>query len=280
MIREVEPDGMEKQTQAIGVFDSGVGGLTAVKELLKLVPQEDILYFGDTARVPYGSHSPETIIRFAKQDLSFLLSRDVKAVLIACGTVSSTAIGELRKLTSKPIVGVIDAAAERAVRQSRNGRILALATQATIRSHAYRDAILSLEPSARVEERACPLFVPLIENGYADRSNPVTQLVVRDYLAPYREFGADTVILGCTHYPLIQDAIRDVLPGAELVEAGKEAAKELARLLKEGGLLVDRESSGERRYVVSEKTDSFQDICTLFLGERMDGVVEVVHLDE
>ena len=210
--------------QPIGVFDSGIGGLTAMKELIKLLPNEDIIYFGDTARVPYGTHTPETIVRFAKQDLNFLLQQNVKAVLIACGTASSTALGELKKMTDIPILGVIEAAARKSVEISKNKKVLVLSTPATTRSHAYKNAINRIDGSVEVVEKACPLFVPLVENGYVQVDNPVTKLVVKDYLGEVSSFGADAVILGCTHYPLIKDAICDFMPDVQMVEAGKEAA--------------------------------------------------------
>ena len=175
--------------RAIGVFDSGLGGLTVVKELIKKLPNEDIIYFGDTARVPYGSHDRETIIEFAKQDLNFLLSHAVKAVLVACGTASSTALEELKKSTDIPVLGVIEAAAQSAARATKNKKIAVLATSATIKSHAYSKAIAAEHPDISVIEKACPLFVPLVENGYINRDNVVTGLVVEDYLKDISDFG-------------------------------------------------------------------------------------------
>ena len=262
----------------IGVFDSGVGGLTAMKELIRLLPQEDFIYFGDTARVPYGSHSRETIISYARQDLSFLLSRNVKAVLVACGTVSATALPTLREMTEIPVVGVINAAAEAAVRQSRTKRVAVLATSASVRSHAYATALQRLDPEIRVTEKACPLFVPLIENGYADYKNPVTQMVIRDYIDAIRPFQPDAVILGCTHYPLLKDGIQAELPDAVIVESGREAAKALAGLIRENGLGTGSERMGTRHFAVSEVTDSFRDTCELFLGEKVQTGIEWVVL--
>lgn len=270
---------MNDPQKAIGVFDSGIGGLTAMKELLKILPYENIIYFGDTARVPYGSHSPETIRKFAQQDLNFLLGQDVKAVLIACGTVSSTALDDLRSSTDIPIIGVINAAASEAVNVSKNKRTAILATQATIRSHAYKNAIQDLDEKFSVIEKACPLFVPLIENGYTDRENPVTRMVVEDYLKDIIPFEADTVILGCTHYPLIKDIIGDYMPGVSIVEAGKEAAIQLGKVLEDNSIMNDKSNLGIRRYVVSEKTDSFKDTCEFFLGEHIAEAIEVVNLD-
>ena len=263
----------------IGIFDSGVGGLTAVKELIRILPHEDIVYFGDTARVPYGSHSRETIVRFAEQDLRYLLAQNVKAVLVACGTVSATALGELRAMTALPVIGVIEAASRRAAQLSRKKRVAVLATQASIRSGAYERALHGCDPSIEVLGKACPLFVPLIENGYADGGNPVTRQVIRDYLESVEPFGADTLILGCTHYPLLKDAIQACLPEVRIVEAGKEAALDLKERLAAASLTAERERSGFRRFVVSEKTDSFNEICELFLGEHIQENVEIVSVE-
>ena len=262
----------------IGVFDSGIGGLTAMKDLIRLLPNEDILYFGDTARVPYGSHSKETIIRYARQDLSFLLSRNVKAVLVACGTASATALTELRGMTKIPVMGVIDAAAEAAVRAGAR-RVAVLATGASVRSRAYSEALNGLDPGIRVMEKACPLFVPLIENGYADCGNPVTRMVIRDYLDAIRLFEPEAVILGCTHYPLLKEGIRAELPEAVIVESGKEAAIALADEINSTDLRAEPDRKGERRYAVSEITDSFRETCELFLGESIGEQIEVVRFD-
>ena len=262
----------------IGVFDSGIGGLTAMKDLIRLLPNEDIQYFGDTARVPYGSHSRETIIRYARQDLSFLLSRNVKAVLVACGTASATALTELRGMTKIPVMGVIEAAAKATVRTGAR-RVAVLATGASVRSRAYSAALKGLDPGIQVSEKACPLFVPLIENGYADCSNPVTRLVIRDYIEAIRPFEPEAVILGCTHYPLLKEGIQAELPEAVIVESGKEAAIAMADEICKAGLSAEPNRSGERRYAVSEITDSFQETCELFLGERIEESIEIVHFN-
>lgn len=263
--------------RSIGVFDSGIGGLTAVKELIKILPNENIVYFGDTARVPYGSRSAETIIEFAKQDLNFLLSKNVKAILVACGTVSATSLTVLQSMTEVPIVGVISAAAKTAVTCGTN--LLVLATPATVSSHAYREAIRSLSPERIVYEKACPLFVPLTENGYANPGNPVTDMVVSDYLADFSDVRIDAVILGCTHYPLLKDTIGSKLPAAALIEVGKEAAFELKDVLEERGLLADPAQPGHCEYYVSELTDAFKDACEFFLGKKTEEPISVCKVD-
>lgn len=249
----------------IGVFDSGIGGLTAVKEIKRILPNEDIVYFGDTARVPYGSHSAGVIQEFAKQDLAFLLSKNVKAVLVACGTVSSTALSVLRMMTNIPIIGVISEASRKAAENSKN--VVVLATNATITSHAYKNEICTINKKINVQEKACPLFVPLIENGYASVNNPVTEMVVRDYVQEFADQKIDSVILGCTHYPLLKEAIRKVLPDAAIIEAGKEAICELAVALERLELRADTCRIGKRKYYVSDMTDAFMSTCELLLEE-------------
>ena len=266
--------------RAIGVFDSGLGGLTVVKELIKKLPNEDIIYFGDTARVPYGSHNRETIIEFAKQDLNFLLSHDVKAVLVACGTASSTALEELKKSTDVPVLGVIEAAAQSAARATKNKKIAVLATSATIKSHAYSKAIAVEYPDVSVVEKACPLFVPLVENGYIDRGNVVTGLVIDDYLKGISDFGFDTVILGCTHYPIIKELIQDRLPGVNIVESGKESINELSELLDEHSMKTSNTQTGKRKFYASENVDDFAKIGGMFLGSMINDKIQKINIDD
>ena len=189
----------------IGVFDSGLGGLTSVRELRRLLPGEDIVYFGDTGRVPYGSRSHETILQYARQDIAFLLSQNVKCIMAACGTVSSTYPPEEAAKLPVPYMGVVSSAARRAARATRSRKIGVIGTSATIRSHSYELMLRRLVPGAEITARACPLFVSLVENGYVDGSAPdrqqVTKLVIAQYLKEVRDAGVDTLILGCTHYP-------------------------------------------------------------------------------
>ena len=213
----------------IGVFDSGLGGLTGVKELRKRLPHENIVYFGDTGRVPYGSRSPETILQYARQDIAFLLSQNVKCIMAACGTVSSTYPAAEAALLPVPYLGVVDAAAREAAFSTRNRRIGVIGTAATIRSRSYETLLRKLVPGVEITARPCPLFVPLVEAGYVDHSaedkQEVTRLVIAQYLTEVRDAGVDTLILGCTHYPLIKTMIgefmgRDVV----LVDPAKTAA--------------------------------------------------------
>lgn len=209
----------------IGVFDSGLGGLTAVRELRRILPGEDIVYFGDTGRVPYGTRGVDVIVRYAKQDIAFLLEQNVKYVMAACGTVSSTLPEAYTRTLPVPYTGVVQSAAAAAVRATRTGLIGVIGTPATVKSGSYNAAIAALMPGARIVATACPLFVPLVENGYFGADNAVTRLVARDYLKDIRAAGVDTLILGCTHYPLIAPIIADLMgPEVALIDPGRETA--------------------------------------------------------
>lgn len=185
----------------VGVFDSGVGGLSAVRELRKLLPSENIIYFGDTSRVPYGGRSPEILLKYARQDVHFLRSFDIKAILVACGTVSTTCLPVLRGENDLPILGVVEPACRRAVQMTKNGRVGLIATAASVRSGAYEKCIAGIDPAVEVIAKACPLFVPLVENGRYRPGDAVIETVAREYLEPLGRTGIDTLILGCTHYP-------------------------------------------------------------------------------
>ena len=268
----------------IGVFDSGLGGLTGVRELRRRLPREDIIYFGDTGRVPYGSRSPETILQYARQDIAFLLSKQVKCIMAACGTVSSTYPAEEASALPVPYLGVVDAAAREAAFATRNRRIGVIGTAATIRSRSYETLLRQLVPGVEITACACPLFVPLVEAGYVDHSAPdrqqVTKLVIAQYLTGLREAGVDTVILGCTHYPLIQEMIGSFLGrGVTLVDPGKTAAHHLERLLSERGLRASREA-GQAHFYVSDTPSHFVETADLFLGEYRGGPVEQIAIDK
>lgn len=264
----------------IGVFDSGLGGLTGVRELRRRLPKEDIIYFGDTGRVPYGSRSPETILQYARQDIAFLLSKNVKCIMAACGTVSSIYPTAEAAALPVPYLGVVDAAAREAAFATRIRRIGVIGTAATIRSRSYETLLRQLVPGVEITPQACPLFVPLVENGYVDGSAPekqqVSRLVIAQYLEPVRRAGVDTLILGCTHYPLLQEMIGDYM-GREvaLVDPAKAAAHHLERLLAERGLRAGRET-GQAHFYVSDVPDGFVQTADLFLGEYRGGPVEQI----
>ena len=250
----------------VGIFDSGLGGLTALREVQRLLPGEDIVYFGDTGRVPYGSRSHETVCRYAEQDMRFLLSRNVKAVAVACGTVSANALPQLQEHFSVPVIGVIEPAVERALSSTKNGVIGVIATPSTIASGAYERALHAHDPDVRVIGTPCALFVHLVENGFIDPDDPIPYLTAERYLQPVRESGADTLILGCTHYPLLRPILERVLPGVVMVDSGAEAAHALCRLLSGRGLLRENGAPGTVRCYVSDEPQGFASSAERFLS--------------
>ncbi|MBP3351262.1 MAG: glutamate racemase [Lachnospiraceae bacterium] len=244
----------------IGVFDSGVGGLTVVKEIMHQMPNEKIVYFGDTARVPYGSKSKDTVTRFSRQIVRFLETFDVKTIVVACNTASAYALEELEKESPIPIIGVVKPGAKAAVDVTRNGKIGVIATEATISSGIYNEYITKLNKDVTIYGKACPLFVPLVEEGLLE--DPVTDEIARRYLTELIDLDIDTLILGCTHYPLIRSTLGKIM-GKEvsLVNPAYETALELKELLEERGLLNDRHPAlGENQYrfFVSDKAEKFK----------------------
>lgn len=258
----------------IGVFDSGMGGLTAVKEILEIMPDAGIRYFGDTGRVPYGPRSRETIIRYALQDARFLASKEVDVILVACGTVSSTAMDDLRKALDIPIIGVVEPTAEAAVKATKNKRIGIIGTAATIASQSYVKHIASLDPDIETYSAPCPLFVPLVEGGFTADGCQITELAAEHYLAPLREKGIDTLILGCTHYPILASAIAKALPGVALINSGSEAARALADIVS-----GNTDSDSDAKYYVSDGPESFAAAASVFLGRSIDGQVEKIDIE-
>lgn len=257
----------------IGIFDSGLGGLTAVKEIRSLTPGEELVYFGDTGRVPYGTRSAETIIRYAEQDAAFLCSQNVDAIVVACGTVSTTALTHLKSSLTIPVIGVVEPSAKAAVAATRNRKIAVIGTAATIRSGAFARTIQELDPSIEVIAKACPLFVPLVESGFTSDDCQITALTCEHYLREIRESGADTLILGCTHYPIIAHHIAKALPGVTLINAGAEAAREAVAQLG-----AKRGTPAPAHYFVSDDPALFTASASLFLGETLDGMVEKIDI--
>ena len=265
----------------IGVFDSGLGGLTAVHSLWRILPEEDLIYFGDTARVPYGGRSRETILKYARQDVRFLRSFDLKAILIACGTVTTTSLTTLQAENDLPMVGVVEPTCRRAVLVTKNKRVGLIATAASVRSGAYEAALRRLDPEIRVFSRACPLLVPLVENGRVRPGDVVIETVAREYLTPLKEAGVDTLILGCTHYPLLLDIIGGIMgPGVELVSAGEESAFELKRMLKARGLRADESRRGETVFYVSDRVEDFEQTASLFLQEDLRHTARRIDIEQ
>lgn len=263
----------------IGVFDSGLGGLTAVRELARLLPEEDLVYFGDTGRVPYGGRSRDTIIRYARQDVAFLSTFRPKAIMVACGTVSTTALDALRGEWGVPIYGVVEPAARAAARLTRSGEVGLIGTRATIRSGAYERALAALCPGARVSARPCPLLVPLVENGRYRPGDIVAETVVAEYLSPLKQAGVDTLVLGCTHYPLLKPLISAFMgPRVELVDVGEQCARWVAGQLDGQGLRAGRKGPGRHRFFVSDDSGDFAALASAFLGEDVGDEVEEIDI--
>ena len=264
----------------IGVFDSGLGGLTAVRVLRRILPAEDLIYFGDTARVPYGGRSRETLLKYARQDVRFLRSFDIKAILVACGTVSTTSLGDLQAENDLPVVGVVEPACRRALETTAVKRVGVIATLASIRSGVYEATLHRMDPAVEVIGRACPLFVPLVESGRFRRGDVVIETVAREYLEPLRDVGIDTPILGCTHYPLLVEVIAEIMgPGVTLVSAGEESAFELKRTLRAQAALVPEDRRGTTAFYVSDRAEDFESIASVFLQEELHHAARRIDID-
>ena len=262
----------------IGIFDSGLGGLSAVRAVKRFLPQEDIVYFGDTARVPYGSRSRETLLEYAEQDIRFLLTKNVKAVLIACNTADSMTRTAMERIFDIPITGVVLPAAKLAAETTENGKLGVIATSATISTGIYEHLIHRYKPDADVFSEATPLLVPLIEDGRIHKTDEVTVDILREYLAPMKKRGIDTLVLGCTHYPLIASLIGDMLPDVKLIDTGFAAVHDLTALLSGADLFADREEPGQIRYYVSDGPENFARNGGMFIGEDITGKVKKITL--
>ncbi len=262
----------------IGIFDSGLGGLTCVKKVMELLPGEDIIYFGDTGRVPYGSRSAETIVRYVRQNIRFLKKFDIKFIIIACGTASSAALPMIQDEVDIPVIGVLEPTCQRAAEVTQNQRIGVLGTHGTIRSGKYLETLKNLNPALRLCSQACPMFVPLVENGYLD--SPATRLFAEEYLAPLKQADVDTVILGCTHYPLLKPVIQEVMgPAVTLIDAGAQTAVYAKAWLEERDMLSSK-SQGSARYYVSDGVDGFASLAGMFLEKQLDGDVSTVNIED
>lgn len=265
---------------AIGIFDSGLGGLTAVREILEIMPNEDIVYFGDTGRVPYGSKSTDAINKYARQDARFLKKMGVKMIVAACGTVSSVA-PDLSEELGLPYTGVVNPTCYSAVQATRNGRIGVIGTAATIASHSYKKRIQAKHPEIEVFEEHCQLFVSFVENGLTDPDDELVRLMISRYMKPLRDSGVDTVILGCTHFPLLADAIRrEMGDHVTLIDSGKETALYTKKVLEERGLLSDRTDEGRARYYVSDTPADFERYAELFLRRSLHNEVQHINIEE
>lgn len=249
----------------IGVFDSGVGGLTVVREIANLLPEETVIYLGDTANLPYGDKSPEIVRGYSEANARFLMGFDVKVIVVACNTASSVALDALKANYEAPIIGVIDPAAKGALYATRNRSVGVIGTNGTVKSDVYRKTLESMDRDVRVFSKACPLFVPLIEEGFID--HPATGLIAEEYLAEFRDKGADTLILGCTHYPLIRDVIAKVLPDVKLVDSATSTAKDLQSVL-DGNRMLNTAGAGitSYKFYATDITEKLNMLAERILG--------------
>lgn len=260
--------------KAIGIFDSGVGGLTVLKEVVRTLPQEDTIYLGDTARVPYGTKSPETVVRYSRQIARYLLNRDIKLLVVACNTASAVALSALQQEFDIPIVGVIEPGARAAAEATKSGKVGVIGTAATVASSAYTKAIKRINPELEVVSRACPLFVPLAEEGWVD--NEVARLTARIYLEELKAQKVDTLVLGCTHYPILKNMIAEVMgPEVKLVDSAEQTALTVASILSEQGLLRPSCEKGNHHYYVTDIPAGFIRVGNRFLGGDLGDVYQV-----
>jgi glutamate racemase len=258
---------------AIGVFDSGVGGLTVAREIIRQLPNENLVYFGDTARVPYGIKSPQTVTRFSIENILFLLKQDVKLICVACNTASSFALPVIKNNFRVPIIGVINPGVREAVYASQNKRIGVIGTKGTIKSRTYETEIKQFDPKVKVTAVACPLFVPFVEEGWL--SGEVVLSVARKYLNPLKEAGVDTVILGCTHYPLLKPVIQGILGSqVTLIDSAKQVAFEIKKILASEELL-NRGKGGKHKFYVSDNPEWFSSLAQRFMGRKILNVKKV-----
>lgn len=264
----------------IGVFDSGLGGLTVVKSLVETMPYENIIYFGDIAHVPYGSRSKEQITEYVMQDVNFLMKHNIKAVVIACNTADSIARKKVEEFCTVPVYGVVEPAAKLASETSQNGKIGVIATNATVNSGAYKTAIEKYAPNAEVYSAACPLLVPLVEEGRFHRGDEVVETVVREYLEPLKNAGIDTLVLGCTHYPLLMDIISDIVPGVNIISSSEAAARCVKSALENQNLDNKCNPSPDRQYYVNDAKDDFEKNASLFMGRTLESRVIQVDTDK
>lgn len=260
----------------IGVFDSGMGGLTVVKSIIEKMPNENIVYFGDTAHVPYGTRSKEQITEYVMNDVKFLSGFDIKAIVIACNTADSIAREKVEASYDLPVFGVVEPAAKKAALATKNGRIGIIATNATVNSGAYERTVKCFNESAEVISLACPLLVPLVEEGRFKKGDKVIEKVLTEYLEPLKEQEIDTLVLGCTHYPLLYDIIAEIMPDTNIISSSVAAAETLKSALEAADLRSDT-SESKRKYFVSDNAEYFEGLAKIFMGD-LGGRVEHVEI--
>jgi glutamate racemase len=264
---------MTNTESAIGVFDSGIGGLTVLQRIMEALPKENTVYLGDTARAPYGTKSVETVLRYSFENSNFLVEKGVKIVVVACNTSTAIALSRLKDSLSVPVVGVIEPGVRKALTTTKNKKVGVIGTEATIQSGAYTQALKSRDPGVEVYSRACPLFVPLVEEGWTD--NAVVEMTVQVYLGSLKQSGIDTLILGCTHYPLLKKAIRKFMGGGvRLVDSAEETAQEVQSLLKKRTAAKKR-GKGMHSFFVTDAPDRFIKVGRRFLGEKVESAVRI-----
>src|ERR687892_343829 len=258
---------------AIGLFDSGIGGLTVLQKIIEVLPKENTIYLGDTARAPYGTKSVETVLRFSFENSEFLVERDVKLVVVACNTSTAIALDLLKSSLEVPVIGVIEPGVKKALEKSRNRKIGVIGTEATIQSGAYTRALRAKDVKVEVYSRSCPLFVPLVEEGWTD--NDVVEMTVKAYLGSLKQSGIDTLILGCTHYPLLKKAIRKFMgSGVRMVDSAEETAKEVESMLRKRAI-ARRTGKGSHSFFVTDAPDRFIKVGQRFLGEKVESAVRI-----
>ncbi len=265
---------MDKKDRPIGVFDSGIGGLTVLKEIIRELPNESTIYLGDTARVPYGIRSPETVIRYSFENTKFLFSRDIKLLVVACNTASSVSLDAIRNSISIPVIGVIEPGAKAAVKATRNKKVGIIGTEATVKSNSYAKAIKAINESLEVFSLSCPLFVPLVEEGWTE--GDIVTLIAKEYLEGMKHKGIDTLVLGCTHYPLLKKVIAGVMEeGVRLIDSAVETSHEVKTILK--GINLNREQKGMplREFYVTDSPERFLKVGENFLGQKVEHIEKI-----
>jgi glutamate racemase len=261
-------------SRPIGVFDSGIGGLTVVKEIMQILPNEDIVYFGDTARVPYGNKSLETVTKFALQDTRFLKSKGVKAIVVGCNTASALSLKEVQDNFDIPIIGVINAGVQAAIKHTLNGKIGIIGTEGTIGSKAHEKEIKKLREDVEIYGCSCPLFVPIVEEGWA--GTKVSYMVAEEYLKSLKEWNVDTLVMGCTHYPLLRKVVADIMGSSvTLINPAKETAIELMEILHYNGLNAESNSQTKYEYYVSDNPDKFSRVGNSFLNRDITNIKKI-----
>jgi glutamate racemase len=273
-IPERRNSNMANETKPVGIFDSGIGGLTVLKELYRELPGESTIYLGDTARVPYGIRSPETVTRYSSENSRFLFSKDIKLLVIACNTASSISLAMIQRSVEIPVVGVIEPGAKAAVSSTRNKRIGVIGTDATIRSSSYTKAIHACDRNIEVFSIPCPLFVPLVEEGWIE--DPVTETVAEKYLSHIKDKGIDTLVLGCTHYPLLKDVLSKIMGDTvNLIDSAIETAKEVRTILSAGSQLNSMADGTTHTFYVTDSPERFTSVGERFLGKPIEHINKV-----